>query len=116
MAKGEYMSRQERIFKVVNRAVDSLNKQLPIGTPLLNKSLDERLFGKLGKLESLDFVTLIMDVESKIKEEFGIEIILTDEEMLSKEKSPFITIGNLIEYLDRIIENPENKVEEQMFP
>ena len=52
----------ERITKAVFSAVDELNTQLPAGVAV-EKSLDAPLYGAGGKLESLDFVTLIMEVE-----------------------------------------------------
>ena len=52
----------ERIKKAVFSAVDELNAQLPAGVAV-EKSLDAPLYGAGGKLESLDFVTLIMEVE-----------------------------------------------------
>src|SRR5438034_8183868 len=87
----EPMPDKERILKAVYAAVDELNEQLPSGVSI-DKSLDTELYGKSGKLESLDFVTLIMEVEEKVKSEFGVEITIADESLLSKEKSPFSTI------------------------
>ena len=40
-----------------------------------------------------------MEVEEKINAEFGTDITIADEDLLSKEKSPFSTLGTLIEYL-----------------
>jgi acyl carrier protein len=96
------MSEHERIVHVVYAAVDELNKQLPKGTRV-EKSLDSVLYGKSGTLESLDFVTFIMEVEQKMNEEFGVEILVTDENLLSKEKSPFQTLGTLTEHLGELL-------------
>ena len=92
------MADQERITKAVHRAVDELNKQLPPGVHL-DKSPDATLYGKSGKLESLDFVTFIMELEEKVREEFGVDITIADENLLSKQTSPFSTLGTLTEYL-----------------
>ena len=62
------MTSDERITKAVFSAVDELNAQLPAGVAV-EKSLDAPLYGAGGKLESLDFVTLIMEVEEKINAE-----------------------------------------------
>src|SRR5881409_392241 len=96
------MSDRERITKAVYEAVDELNSQLPPGVSV-EKSPDAPLYGAGGKLESLDFVTLIMEVEEKINAEFGADITIADENLLSKQKSPFSTLGTLIEYLDQIL-------------
>ena len=96
------MAEDDRIQKAVYAAVDELNQQLPGGVQV-EKSLDAPLYGASGKLESLDFVTLIMEVEEKINAEFGTDITIADENLLSKEKSPFSSLGTLIDYLDEIL-------------
>ena len=96
------MANDERVSKAVFSAVDELNKQLPSGVSV-EKSLDAPLYGAGGKLESLDFVTLIMEVEEKINAEFGTTITIADENLLSKAKSPFSTLQTLIEYLEEML-------------
>jgi acyl carrier protein len=96
------MPGEERISKAVFAAVDELNEQLPKGVRI-EKSLDAPLYGATGKLESLDFVTLIMEVEEKINAEFGTDITIADDNLLSKEKSPFATLGTLIGYLNEVL-------------
>jgi acyl carrier protein len=93
---------EERILKSVYLAIDELNAQLPPGVSV-EKSLDAPLYGASGKLESLDFVTLVMEVEGKIKAEFGVDITIADEHLLSKEESPFATVRTLIEYLEEVL-------------
>jgi acyl carrier protein len=97
------MSDQERIVKAVYAAVDELNQQLPKGVSV-DKSLDAPLYGAAGKLESLDFVTFIMEVEQKIKTEFGVDITIADEHLLSKEQSPFSSVRTLVEYLKEVLQ------------
>ena len=96
------MANQEKITAAVYGAVDELNSQLPKGAQI-EKSPDAPLYGAGGKLESLDFVTFIMEVEEKLKAEFGVDITIADENLLSKEKSPFSSLRTLIEYLDELL-------------
>lgn len=96
------MSKRERIVSAVYSAVDELNSQLPAGTSI-EKTPHAPLYGKSGKLESLDFVTFIMEVEEKVRAEFGVDVMITDENLLSKEKSPFSTLGTLTEYLEDVL-------------
>ena len=103
------MPGDERISKAVYAAVDELNEQLPKGVQI-EKSLDAPLYGATGKLESLDFVTLIMEVEEKINAEFGTNITIADENLLSKQKSPFSTLATLIEYLDETLKQDSSAV------
>jgi len=96
------MANQEKITTAVYGAVDELNRQLPKGAQI-EKSPDAPLYGAGGKLESLDFVTFIMEVEERIKAEFGLDITIADENLLSKEKSPFSSLRTLIEYLEELL-------------
>jgi acyl carrier protein len=96
------MPGDERISKAVYAAVDDLNQQLPKGVQI-DKSLDAPLYGASGKLESLDFVTLIMEVEEKVNAEFGSDITIADDNLLSREKSPFSSLRTLIEYLHEVL-------------
>jgi len=101
------MEQRERIQKAVYSAIDELNAQLPPGVSV-EKSLDGPLYGESGKLESLDFVTLVMEVEEKMKAEFGVDITIAYEHLLSKKQSPFSSVRTLIEYLDEVLKQPEN--------
>ena len=96
------MSKRERVERAVYAAVDELNKQLPKGVRV-EKEPSAPLYGKGGVLESLDFVTFVMEVETKMQQEFGGDIMLTDDSLLSKESSPFTTLGTLVEYLAELI-------------
>lgn len=105
------MSNYERIRKAVYDVIDEVNKQMPSGVQV-EKSPDAALYGGSSKLESLDFVTFIMEVEEKIQKEFGVELLLTDENLLSKEVSPFRTVGTLVEHLDGQLKENENDVKQ----
>ena len=96
------MADHERIQQAVYRAVDELNKQLPKGISV-NKSPDAVLYGKTGKLESIDVVTLIMEVEDQIKAEFGKSITIADDRAMSLENSPFLTVGSLTDYVAELL-------------
>ncbi len=103
------MADRNRITQAVYLAVDELNSQLPPGVSV-EKSLEASLYSAGGKLESLDFVTLIMEVEEKINAEFGTNITIADENLLSKQKSPFSTLATLIEYLDETLKQDSSAV------
>ena len=101
--KDSDMAEKERVEKAVFEAIDEMNAQLPKGVAI-EKDADATLYGKSGKLESLDFVAFIVEVESKIQNEFGVDFFLTDENLLSKESSPFTTVGTLVEHIQGVLE------------
>jgi len=96
------MADRERIILAVYRAVDELNKQLPKGVSVA-KAPDSALYGRTGKLESIDVVTLIMEVEDEIKAEFGTSITIADDRAMSLENSPFLTLGTLTDYVAELL-------------
>lgn len=96
------MSNHDKIVSAVYRAVDELNKQLPKGVHV-EKSLDSALYGKNGRLESIDVVTLIMEVEDHIRDEFGTSITIADDRAMSQQNSPFLTIRTLTDYVAELL-------------
>mgnify|MGYP006299700893 CR=1 FL=1 len=57
------------------------------------------LFGRGSTLDSLGLVTLIAAVEMRLQDATGKDILLVNEDAMSRRRSPFRTIGTLIEYI-----------------
>jgi acyl carrier protein len=70
----------------------------------LKKSEDTELFGRLGKLDSLGLVNLIVAVEGTIQEQLDCHVTLANERAMSRKSSPFRTIGSLVDYIDELLE------------
>ena len=96
------MPNYDAILESVYRAVDELNKQLPKGVQV-EKSLDSPLYGKAGRLESIDVVTLIMEVEDQVRNDFGTSITIADDRAMSQQNSPFLTIRTLTDYVAELV-------------
>ncbi len=94
----------EKIQQVVFGAIDEINLQLP-EDKRIDKSADSSLFGKVGRLDSLGLVNLIVATEEKIEKEFGVQLTLTDQEMMTNENSPFQTVGSLLKHISNLLEN-----------
>ena len=88
------MIEKDKISEVIFDAIDELNEQLP-EEQRLEKNLDTILIGEDGKIDSLGLVNLIVLIEQKIEEDFGIYISLADESDTSREGNPFDNIKNL---------------------
>jgi acyl carrier protein len=59
-------------------------------------------------LDSLGLVTLILNIEDKLSEKFGLNITLADDRAMSQKNSPFRSTESLTEYIYSI----ENTVRE----
>jgi acyl carrier protein len=96
----------ERILQAIYRAVDAANEERPVGKAL-EKSPQTTLFGKGGQLDSLGLVSFIVEVEQQVEEELGVQITLADERAMSQQKSPFLTIRTLADYVALLVEEDE---------
>jgi D-alanine--poly(phosphoribitol) ligase subunit 2 len=87
------------VVEAINSAVDDLNEVLD-PEERLAKSPDVALIGKDARVDSLGLVNLIVLVEEKIQQRFGVGITLVDERAMSQSKSPFRTLGSLAEFVE----------------
>jgi hypothetical protein len=93
------MTVSQPVVDAINSAVDDLNEILD-PAERLGKSPEEALLGKDARLDSLGLVNLIVLVEEKIQQQFGVGITLVDERAMSQSKSPFRTLGSLAEFVE----------------
>ncbi|MCS6841401.1 MAG: hypothetical protein NZ699_04740 [Roseiflexus sp.] len=66
------------------------------------------LIGRRALLDSLGLVTLIVDLEQKIEEAFGVALTLANERAMSQKNSPFLTVGSLADYICALIDEQRN--------
>lgn len=77
----------------------------------LPDSLDEEsaLFGMNGFLDSLGLVNLVVALEGRVQEEFGVAVALADDRAVSQRNSPFRTIGSLVLFIEDRIKEQEDE-------
>ena len=97
------MNLKEKVSQSIFKAIDELNEQLP-PEQNLEKSIETRIIGKGGKLDSVGLVNLIVAVEQMIEDEFEVPMTLADERAMSQNQSPFRTVRTLAEYIAMLIE------------
>ena len=66
----------------------------------MGQSPEIALIGNDARLDSLGLVNLIVLVEEKIQQRFGVAITLVDERAMSQSKSPFRTLGSLTDFVE----------------
>lgn len=72
-------------------------------------SLDSKLFGGGGPLDSMSLVNLVVDLEELIEDDYGKTITLADEKAMSKRTSPFSRVQNLINYIQEQLNSCNGK-------
>lgn len=84
----------ERVLRAIFRAVDEVNQILP-KEQRLEKSVDSVVLDNTGRLDSLGLVNLIVAIEQKIEDEFGVTVNITDERVMLRNDSLVKTMGML---------------------
>lgn len=89
---------QELVVAGLREVIEQSDRPMPA-------SIDETtsLIGKQAVLDSLALVTLIVDLEQRVEEEFGAALTLADDRAMSQRSSPFRTVGSLVAYLDELL-------------
>jgi hypothetical protein len=62
-----------------------------------------RIFGEGALLDSLGLVNFLADLEHRISEEFGHDIVLASERAMSRDRSPFRDIASLTTYVVELL-------------
>ena len=68
----------------------------------LTTSIDNnlRLIGDSSPLDSMGLVSLIVEIEESINDDFDVELVLANEKAMSARTSPFINLEKLILFIE----------------
>jgi acyl carrier protein len=106
MNKIEINKIEELVIKSLKELIEVLD--IRVNEPL---NADTKLFGKKGFLDSMTLVSLIVDIEERIRNEYGVYLVLADERAMSQEKSPFRNVSSLAQYICMLMdETKQNEV------
>jgi acyl carrier protein len=94
----------EKLLELVIEAVREVGDDQD-NDVLRDASEKTRLFGE--NLDSMGIVFLITDLESRIAEEYNLNIALADERAMSQKTSPFRSVKTLVRYTKSIIKEAE---------
>lgn len=93
----------DRIIELITKEIKDFNETLDAKINI-EQGKDSVLFGQGSNLESVDFVSLIVNIEQAVSDEFDKEISLVDARAMSQKHSPFRTVGTLAEYIHKLLE------------
>jgi acyl carrier protein len=74
----------------------------------LIKAPDTPLFGSNAVLDSLGLVNLIVVLEERIEDHYGVSVTLANEKAMSRTSSPFRSVSTLAEYINELIREEQN--------
>jgi acyl carrier protein len=98
------MHDKERITALIWDAVDEVNELLPEEARIAKQD-EAVLLGESGSLDSFGLVNLVVALEQRLEDEFGVSVTLADEKAMSHSRSPFRTVATLRDYVQQLLKN-----------
>ncbi len=97
------MTNRPAILALVLAAVQSLNEERHVAQQLA-LSENTLLFGEGSDLDSLSLVSVIVDIETAVADQFGVPISLTDDRAMGRPVSPYTHIQALVDYIFELLD------------
>jgi acyl carrier protein len=97
------MLTSDDIDAIIFRALAALNAERPVDAQITASS-STPLFGVDSEIDSLEFVSVITDVETTLNVDHGLSIALADDRALSRAQSPYDTVATLRDYILELLE------------
>ena len=94
--------KKEQIIDIVISNVKSFVDTLP-DDQKFKVDLNTILFGKGSNIDSLSLVSIIVDLEMTFLNDYEIELSLSDDKAMMREKSPFDSLQSLVDFIDEIV-------------
>jgi len=95
--------------KIQQLIIDAINE--------INETLDTPLQSELGSkcsiyeqstgLDSMSLVSLIVNIEQRLEDEYGVGVILANEKSMSQRNSPFRNVEALTAHAQQLLEEEE---------
>lgn len=95
-------NQENAVLEAIYQALRTLNEerspeeQITVGP-------DTCLFGEGSALDSLSLVSVIVDLETSVSDQFGKVISLTDDKAMSRDPVPFTDVGALKTYMLKLL-------------
>ncbi len=97
---------KEKIQEIILDSLKEFNEETD-EDKALEISNNTILLDKKGKLDSLDFVTLVIIIESNIFNKIDKNITIVSEKAFSKKYSPFKDVKSLTAFIAELLESKE---------
>ncbi len=88
---------KDKILNIIFDSVDEINKMLAKELQL-EKLQETLLAGENGNLDSLGLINFIVEVEGRVRNDFGLELNLI--EVLDSPENPMSSIGRLVKFIE----------------
>lgn len=93
---------REKVLGLIYEALNEIYEDS--GKDSVKKSAETELLGPSSCLDSLKLVNLIVAVEQRVEEEFGLAIsAIANEKAMSQKSSPLRNVGTLADFITSIL-------------
>jgi len=90
---------RQSVEEVIAACLHQLRDDLDL-PPLEKVTPETPLLGSGSDLDSMALVHFVADLEERLRCAFGKDWILADERALSRSRSPFRTVGDLVAFIE----------------
>lgn len=90
----------------ISALVLSILREIPLADDTLSHDAlagSSRLLGKNAVLDSLGLVTLVVDLEQRLDEEYGTVVSIAVDDVIAQKDSPLSTVQSLAEYVHSLV-------------
>ena len=101
MAAGEVS--EELVAAALTSVIEEMNEERDEDAQLGTQA-DSILYGSGGNLDSLDLVRLVVLFEQQLADDAGCLVSIADDRAMSEENSHFQSVGSLVQYAMKLIE------------
>jgi len=95
---------KDKIMNILCEVIAELNEELQYDS-LAKVTENTGIFGDEDGIDSLSLAFLISQMEIRIDEEMGRQVILADEKAMSMHNSPYRTVGTLVTFISERMED-----------
>jgi len=88
----------DQIQAIISDAIIELNEELDYDH-LRTPSAETPIFDGEDSLDSLSLVSLIVDIEARVEDNFSTEVVLASEKAMSMKNSPYRSVASLTEFV-----------------
>lgn len=99
---------QNKIQSIIIAILKDLAQEFEI-EDLANPSATTAIYGANSELDSLALVSFITDLEQRLSDELGLNVILADEKTMSLRNSPFKDVATLTSYILSLSDSDDSK-------
>lgn len=93
---------KDRILTIILEVVKEIGEDSE-NDQLMNATSDTLLYGNEGSLDSMSLVYLVSNMEKRVKEEFGKNIVIVNKRAMSVKNSPFKDVKTLADFIELLL-------------